>query len=80
MASIQRAIAGSEAPIRIVGGSRQMAQITARNISDARPWTVHGRVNGIDQRDHQQFENAAEGDANLNARVGPQRVHRVLAR
>ncbi len=55
-----------------------MAQITARRRIDAEPVDRDGRVDGIDQRDHQQFEDAADGDANLNARVGPQRVHRML--
>ena len=36
--STQRAAAGSDAPIRMVGGMRQMAQITARKRMAGMPW------------------------------------------
>jgi hypothetical protein len=73
--STHRAAAGSDAPIRIVGGIRQMAQISARK-QDGRHAVAHRRhIHAIEQGDHEQRQNAARADAQFQQRVHPQGMH-----
>ena len=67
--STQRAIAGSVAPIKMVGGSRQTAQITARHITPA-------EASSTSQARARPGELSGEGD--VTVQMSPKKVWRRL--
>jgi len=71
---IHRAMAGSDAPIRIVGGSRQTAAMNARSSAPGMPCARAGHVDAGGQREIEVHQDGAQRDPQFDVAVQAQRM------